>query len=307
VLDFGFQSPFGDTSNGTHVPKRHSVHSSPKNAAIARGSGHHEPFDSRNFESKRSKARGTRNDAVNPVVFVQKWAKTSLPRDASTAQLTKTLAEVNIKTYHEYKFVPESKLREIVTAEVVQNELQKSNYSNLRRMKTRPITVTDGSAYQKILTILYLIKQPSKIRMFVKHGICDQDLPLVKCPILNKNRSLPGLKSAKKPAAVPIKFKRRDYTEEFFENQWRVLAPCFAGSNESGVQHSRLEPQSILPFVSHTKISRQGGFSDVYRTEIYPDHHQLSSVGVSYLSFTQLSRIILILESTRKTSLPSKH
>ncbi|USP72903.1 uncharacterized protein yc1106_00177 [Curvularia clavata] len=175
-------------------------------------------------------------------------------------------------------FIPDKKLREIVTAETVCAELKKSNYSNLRRIHARPVTVEDGGEYQKILAILYLIKLPSKIRKFVKYGVCDKDLPLVACEN-SKDASSPKLRSGHDCTAHPIRFKRKEYIQDFLDTQWEVLAPIFPWTGGDHIWHRRLMPETIIPFISHDRTA-QGGYSKVLKTKIYPTHHQFGNGNI---------------------------
>ncbi|EUC46751.1 hypothetical protein COCMIDRAFT_4172 [Bipolaris oryzae ATCC 44560] len=229
-----------------------------------------------------------RKNVVSPVLFIQKWARTHLPRDAPIAQLSKRLAEVTVKTHLQHRFVPNSHVREIVTSEAVRIELDKSNYSTFRRIHKDPVTTEDYSAYKKILTILYLIKKPSKIRMFVSYGVCDKDLPLGIHQTSNKPHCLPELRSRSNHSARPIVFRRRDYTDDFFHSQWKVLAPVFGNHEERRDRPIVLEPEVILPFISHSKVTRESGFGDVYKTEIHPDHHDLGIASGNVFAIKKL-------------------
>lgn len=209
--------------------------------------------------------------------FVGRWAKTHLPSDDSSAQIRKKLSESIVKNHLQQRFIPCNKLREVVTAETVCVELKKSNYSNLRRIHARPVTVENGTKYQRILAILYLIKLPSKIREFVKHGVCDEALPLVKCEN-SKDTSSPMLRSGHDCTDRAIKFKRQEYIQDFLDNQWKVLAPVFLWTGGNHIWHRRLVPETIIPFISHER-SAQGGYSKVLQTEIHPSHHQFDNVS----------------------------
>ncbi|EUC34846.1 hypothetical protein COCCADRAFT_35545 [Bipolaris zeicola 26-R-13] len=234
------------------------------------------------------RASNMRKNVVSPVLFIQKWARTYLPRDAPTTQLRKKLAEATIKTHRQLKFIPRSHVKKIVTAEAVQIELDRSNYPTFRRIHRDPVTTDDYSAYRKILAILYLIKKPSKIRMFVQYGVCDKDLPLVKCNSSNNPYYSPELRSRNNHLAQPIIFRRRDYADDFLEKQWTVLAPVFAKSEEDRNAHIVLESDEILPFISQSEVTRQGGFGDVYKTEIHPDHHSLGMTSGNVFAIKEL-------------------
>ncbi|EMD92317.1 hypothetical protein COCC4DRAFT_69688 [Bipolaris maydis ATCC 48331] len=270
-----------------HLSSRDPTYSN-ANHAIAESDGdRNEALSEEKTVIASPRAPNMRKNVVSPVLFIQKWARTHLPQDAPIAQLPKKLAEATVKTHFQHRFIPNSHVRDIVTAEAVRIELEKSNYSTFRRIHKNPVTTEDHSAYKKILTILYLIKKPSKIRMFVTCGVCDKDLPLVIYQGSNRPHCLPELRSRDNDSALPIIFRRRDYTDDFFHSQWRVLAPVFARDEEGRDPRIVLEPEVILPFISHSKIT-EGGFSNIYKTEIHPDHHSLGTNSGNVFAIKEL-------------------
>ena len=69
----------------------------------------------------------------------------------------------------------------------------------------------------------------------------------------------------------------------FEQRQWTVLAPFFARSNGKDNSHLELEPEEILPFTSWTVAADPGGFGQVYRVDIHPDHHAFNTTKVCTL------------------------
>lgn len=282
----------GGSSGGAQVLSRHSVNSAISNNTNWGEENHDRGVDVENCELQRPIASDAQENPVSPVKFVHKWLETHLPWDESSAQLRRKLSAATVKNHRQQRFIPDSKLREIVATETVRMELEKSNYSNVLRIRTSPVTIEDVSQYQKILAILYLIKLPSRIRKFVKYGVCDKHLPLIKCES-SKKKGSSYLRSAHDCTAPTIRFKR-DYSDDFLENQWRVLAPIFPGSSGDSIVHSSAMPGSFLPFLSHDRVRTQGGYSDVFKTEIPPDHHKFGNSNVSCIIPICLGRIILM-------------
>lgn len=277
----------GGSPDDMHLSSRDPTCSNANHAITESDDDHNEALVEEKTVPGSPRAPNMRKNVVSPVLFIQKWARTHLPRDVPIAQLPKKLAEATVKTHFQHRFIPNSHVREIVTAEAVRIELEKSNYSTFRRIHKDPVTTEDHSAYKKILTILYLIKKPSKIRTFVNCGVCDKDLPLVIYQSSNRPHRLPELRSRCNDSARPIIFRRRDYTDDFFHSQWRVLAPVFSKDEEGRDPRIILEPEAILPFISHSKVT-QGGFSDVYKTEIHPDHHSLGTTSGNVFAIKEL-------------------
>ncbi|CAN9277868.1 unnamed protein product [Alternaria alternata] len=228
-------------------------------------------------EPRRSQTFDVRKHAVNPVLFVRRWAQIRLPNDSPTAQITKKLRAARHRSYLRKYFVSEPDIRRIVSPEAVHQELARSNFSKLERIRKDPITIEDGGPYVKILAILYLIKKPTKIRLFVQSGVCDRDLPLEQDPRRDGPEGSYALRSRHNNQACTILFKRRDYAVDFLEHQWTVLAPTFVRNDAAVVPLVEIEPEVVLPFLSHQEVLKQGGSSKVFRTVIQPDHDLLGN------------------------------
>lgn len=142
-----------------------------------------------------------------------------------------------------------------------------------------------GRTYRKIFAILLLIGRSSKIWPFVEEGVCDADLPLVKVQWRDKCQDRWDLR-CKRDSKAPLKcFKKwkRSRVAAFEEHQWDVLAPCFEKPDGDNVPHRELQPEEILPFTSWKKASEPGGFGQVYRVDIHPDHHSFDKIEVRTL------------------------
>jgi hypothetical protein len=237
-------------------------------------------------KTEQTKASSLKQRHVQPdsgtftaVVLAQRWlAKLGLQ---DPHPMTRKLQQASQSSYHLRKFIPESQIQQIVQDQVIQAELYKSNKSigKPSRMLKAPVVSKDYASYRKILAILYLIKRPSKIRMFVKVGLRDCHLPLKKTQHPSGTDRSVTLTSQNTPEAPGVRFVRGEDAEEFLERQWSVLAPVFVGSHET-VPHIDLEDNSILPFLSETIIAKEGGSSKVFKAKIHPDHHHLSETDV---------------------------
>jgi hypothetical protein len=166
--------------------------------------------------------------------------------------------------YHT-KFLSEQKIRELVNPGAVSLELTRSRKGSL-------VTQEPGQ-YCKILTILYLIDLPTKIRLFVLGGISDAHLPL---EVIDHKKDKDGaipLRSVQDKSSSLVYFKNRGDAKDFVKHQWSVLAHVFLQSKESHVPHHILHDNEVLPFRGHVLMSRQGASGEVFRTWIDPDHH----------------------------------
>ncbi|CAN9267879.1 unnamed protein product [Alternaria alternata] len=209
------------------------------------------------------------------VVLAQRWLGRLRLQDPHP--MTRKLQQASQTSYRQQKFIPESQIRDIVRDEVIQAELSKSNKSigKPSRMLKAPVVSNNYESYRRILAILYLMKRPSKIRLFVKAGLCDDQLPFKKAQHLGRFDRSATLTSRNTPGSPNIKFTRPEDADEFLNRQWSVLAPVFFGS-DGIVPHDDFECESILPFLPETTIAKEGGSSKVFKAKIHPDHHNLS-------------------------------
>lgn len=149
----------------------------------------------------------------------------------------------------------------------------------------------EQKSYQKILAILLLIEQPSKIRTFMEEGVCDADLPLVKGPRSNGHPGSISLCRRDDPLTPLQCFKswRHSRIIKFEEWQWALLAPFFAWGSRKNVPHYLLPPKTILPFTKFTKIKESGGFGQVYEALIHHEHHTFGDTTMVSSPYHMLS------------------
>ena len=208
------------------------------------------------------------------------------------------------RSYLEHRdFLPRGKLYQLVTRRSVDKEVARQKYHSngfQKRFHTQrgPISIPleeskppqrlshsrsrsapelskhpSGGTYRMIFAILVFIRQPLGIWSFIEEGVCDADLPLEeKHPRENGNSRL-DLRSKRNPYAPVQCFQNWENgaIKDFAEHQWAVLAPVFEKSEEECVPHLKLHPKHILPFT--WKPLERGGFGQVYKTSIHPDHH----------------------------------
>jgi hypothetical protein len=191
------------------------------------------------------------------IVKLQHWALARrMCRRVNNAAL-KTTSDVHVK------FVPRSRFEAALGGKVAIQELFKTI--------DRSISADRQRSLHKILIVLCLMDCPSKIRLFIDSGIYDTNLPLIECPCPTGVRDVKVLRSKGNMHGSYMSFKTAADTETFLKKQWSVLAWTFPEFDRT-VSHEDFEDEVILPYLSHKHIARKGGFGDVYKVEIHPDH-----------------------------------
>ncbi|KAI1264002.1 hypothetical protein F5Y18DRAFT_93314 [Xylariaceae sp. FL1019] len=202
-------------------------------------------------------------------------------------------------------FVPRTQFEFIMTHEAIEKALKKIESSLLKRIpkwragrksddikrETRLINGTSSDfrlgrdrarCYRRIFATLLLIGYPGLIRAFIAdavhgHGICDDDLPLMRAPL---SRSLrPFRLRSKNNAENEVSFsclslKSPVIMRKFEKAQWKVLAPVIDHKCPSTVQDFN-DRNIILPFLTYTKI-HESPLGCVHKVKIHPEHHNFS-------------------------------
>lgn len=206
---------------------------------------------------------------------------------------------------HEEKkgFFPEQQLTEIVTEEYIKEELQLCfeeplDAVTIERLARIICGTSTGSArnkakFKKIFAILILCEKPEAIQQFLEENVSDRDLPLRK---IVTSDNLPNI----------FKLERRESRGElgcfrgwssaaiwrFEEWQWTTMAPFFHHGKRREIKHFILQDQAPLPFNTdsrfvsgehaHHRLELGGGFSNVFKVSMHPEHHDLYKPGVSF-------------------------
>ena len=135
------------------------------------------------------------------------------------------------------------------------------------------------TSYRKIFAILVLIERPSRIKYFVEEGVCDADLPLERYPTPHLPFNPWELRRKSKITDSLRCFKlggvrwRHVTVRRFEETQWQFLAPFLSPDERRLPHHFKIPERTILPFTKWEKLPSTGGFGQVYKAEIHPDHH----------------------------------
>jgi hypothetical protein len=247
------------------------------------------------------------------------WLLGNLSYDDSQERLQDKLVRVMEQSSvdRHRKFIPEGQLSQLVTRTTVELELARCEQSLRKRLqiwrppadmrdiqkeariicgdidRSRSTLDTENykharndhremrREYRKIFAILLLIDRPSRIRSFLETGICDNDLPLVKA---SRDPSKLEPTNASDTPLRCFKKWRGSTIARFEEQQWTVLAPIFKRLDGERVVHRELQRGRMLPFTSWEKAAPRGGFGQVYKAKIHPDHYCFHNAKVCILS-----------------------
>lgn len=182
--------------------------------------------------------------------------------------------------YHN-QFLPRSHITKPEIEQAIAAALYKSRQNLRNRLQPwkSKVDSTKGKSYQKIFVILSIMSRPSKIRLFVKRGVSDTDLPLERIPSAISTRGQHQLRSRSNPGATPLSFSKRKDVDDFVQTQWAVLAPDFELVEGKPIPHRDLEPEAVPPFTSMAR-AEAGGHGQVFRTETHPDHYTFGRAQV---------------------------
>lgn len=201
-------------------------------------------------------------------------------------------------------FVPGKELEQILNENTVLQELNKIEQSVFKRIKfwrktrssqelqqeTKVIcgipfaTSLDHSQdyisfdrYRKIFAILLLINRPGAIRKFIREGLCDAHLPLVKAPVeRNVGKFILCVRGASNTVDTSFFLDWKRHTVVLFEQtQWMVLAHLFDGSKPYDLVV--LPDETIIPF-TYQEYQYAGAHGEIYKIRIHPEHHNFEVI-----------------------------
>ncbi|KAF2659852.1 kinase-like protein [Lophiostoma macrostomum CBS 122681] len=154
-------------------------------------------------------------------------------------------------------FVPHQSLSKLFSYEKVSSALEAYRVVPRERLDSLVVRILSGAL--RVFAILVVLGGNEKeILRFVEHDNF-QGLPI--------DHRLPFSSSDLKQLIPNI-------WDDFYEKQWEFSAPVFLRDTE----HRFLDDFTILPFVRDQKIAA-GGFGEVFRIRLHPDHQQASWLG----------------------------
>ncbi len=188
-------------------------------------------------------------------------------KESDGTDLRSQLEAAYVTTDRGNLFLPATELERLLSEQIVRKVMLAANPDiqtlTLERLMSamRP-SVPPKSAIRRIFAILVLLGRPGDIADFLSAEVYDGNLPMSREEIRKVW-----------PHGAP---------DEFENLQWRLLAPFFGKSSEepSRIYHYQLDDNVVLPFITDNSISApqkiSGGFGDVHRIRIHPNHHNLN-------------------------------
>ncbi|KAH8811206.1 kinase-like domain-containing protein [Xylogone sp. PMI_703] len=189
---------------------------------------------------------------------------------------------------HKDPFLPDDKLGEIIQAELVRGYLLAHPREKLRKNCLEIVDYVCGSRLnarglsRRIFAILLIIDKPALILDFLREGIDDGDLPLLKITLDGEEYIL-----ARKVGDIsqPIEaFRQWSYAKRlaFYNTQWRVQLPVFLKGKRSIKYHPvhRLNSEAVLPWTDYEQT--YDGNSEVIRVKIHCAHHRFDAEHQSF-------------------------
>ncbi|KAK0648665.1 hypothetical protein B0T16DRAFT_491416 [Cercophora newfieldiana] len=234
------------------------------------GELHYNDRKSRRRRSKRPKSTGTKSlqirlfEALEPTDDKTK-DKGFFPLDLLPVLLTEQSVSEELERHLRDTCEPDEIAKCVRT---ICSEKRVDSFEDGAKPRTK--------TYRKIFATLVLIEKTPAIRKFIREGLTDLDLPLVRSTTgIGMRRSrVPG-KELKCFQSGWSPFQIRNFEDW----QWTTLAPFFAkGEQRKDVHHYLLQDRVILPFLHDRKPEGVdpellGGGGRVFKAGIHPDHH----------------------------------
>lgn len=203
---------------------------------------------------------------------------------------------------HEEKkgFFPDGELVDLLSEEHVTHELEQCfedlTLSEVEAMAKRichTSSVNNGprTGFKRVFAILVLCEKPEAITRFLAEDVSDRDLPLHKSYPSEKLPNFYDLVRQGQKSKLRS-FRGWSYTAlwRFEEWQWTTIAPFFRRGCRKDVKHLELQDQVALPFTqdsrfildksAYQRLEFEGGYSNVFKVDIHPDHHDLCEDNV---------------------------
>lgn len=150
-----------------------------------------------------------------------------------------------------------------------------------------------GETSQRIFVILVLMCKVKRLPAFMKDGLRDRDLPFEWLnPASLENLISPKSQFGDNPLPCFKKGGTR-LSREFYEKQWKILAPIIDLDEKREVTTFHLAEEVVMPWTSIGEERREGTFSMVQKVEIHRDHHSFVSAPFHLLQLLFCSCLYL--------------
>lgn len=183
------------------------------------------------------------------------------------------------KFNHEKDFLPRKSLESICTFDTVLGVLQPMLHDPDRARRCAEFvcgspeepSYDHKTSTREIFAILVLIESVNLILDVQNAGLRDDDLPF-RC-----SEQQAALWSRYSNENNPLEFFPDRWARAgFYQKQWFIHVPFIARDEESGKAFEyQFEPGTVMPWTYVSPHTEKGGFGEVQRVKIHPDHHAL--------------------------------
>lgn len=320
----------GTSSTKATLSDRHSLFNSNKmefHAMMGADSGHSVPY--RTPDTSYPPSEGSNADNIEAPRYkdvrrdadIKRAPSPSLaPHEIDHIPLQDRLLRIlrTIPGHKEKKgFFPEKELQGLMTEENVVRELQSCfedlDYTTISAFAqmicgTSSNHIEERPSFRKIFAILVLCEKPNSIPRFLEDGVSDDDLPLHKVAPSDSSPNIYNLSRKGEKRKLNC-LRGWSYTAmwRFEEWQWTTIAPFFRRGQRKDVKHLELQDQAALPFMqdsrftanksAYQRLEFEGGFSNVFKVDIHPDHHDFFGPAVGCSTHEERTNITKLIQS----------
>ncbi|KAK1536037.1 hypothetical protein CPAR01_09579 [Colletotrichum paranaense] len=130
-----------------------------------------------------------------------------------------------------------------------------------------------GDTSQRIFVILVLIRRIETLPALMKDGLRDRDLPFEWLNPVSRDQLISPKSQFANKALSCFERRGKGLLREFYENQWKILAPIIDRDKNGEVTTFHLAEEVIMPWTFIGDERKEGSFSMVRKVEIHQDHH----------------------------------
>ncbi|KAH8651811.1 kinase-like domain-containing protein [Tricladium varicosporioides] len=204
------------------------------------------------------------------------------PRTLETLQDQLLNAQIEWPEGENKYFIPVDAIRKLVTVHSILVELRRFETDISEPGRLVRLSGFILATAPRLFAILVYIGETRSVWKFLKDGLDDTDLPLIRsakssqeepsnqftlCTSTYPNRSIASMETWSKKQIIA-----------FDRDQWVMLAPVFKAPKEGKkLRHYNLDKNQVMPFIEDLELTNQaaGGFGSVWGVRIHPAHQFL--------------------------------
>lgn len=193
-------------------------------------------------------------------------------------------------------FIPLDKLHSIISEDAVRRELSMSFIAASTRTRHEKAALICDK-FRRVFAVLVQVGRVVSINLFIEEGVDDSTLPLV---LVSGLVGGPKLRPKRKQQSSNRCFEGwpQPLIKVFEELQWMVLAPSFVvdtSTADSGLRLYSFDDRAILPWIEDDQTNmHSGGFGDVWRVKIHPEHHHFTDTLNSNLVYRNFHKVLML-------------